>query len=264
LITDSITAFKLARLDDQLNDGEVTFGALDTSKFDSATLVSLDNVNKDGFWEAAMDAVTVDGTDVGLTGRTAILDTGTSLIIAPPADAAALMALVPGAQSDGQGGFTVPCTTNASIALTFGGQSFAIDARDIAFLPVSNDLTGDCTAGVSSGQIGGATEWLVGDVFLKNAYFATTESSNIVNILIVRISVHNANFASSRSTSRSSRSFKKVPMTHLVVALRIRYFFALHERLPLAGGALEGQFDAPCTSYQYCVCPGDCNMAGDS
>jgi hypothetical protein len=83
LISDAITSYKISRLADQKNDGEITFGALDTTKFDQATLVTLPNVNQQGFWEGALDAVTVDGQDTGLQGRTAILDTGTTLIIAP-------------------------------------------------------------------------------------------------------------------------------------------------------------------------------------
>ncbi|KAF8150776.1 aspartic peptidase A1 [Crassisporium funariophilum] len=183
LIPDSITSFKISRLADNKNDGEITFGGLDTSKFDQQTLITVPNVNKDGFWEADLDAATVDGTDTGLTGRTAILDTGTTLMVVPAADAAVLHQNIEGAKSDGQGGFTVPCTTTASIALTFGGQSFAIDPRDIAFQPVdATDPTGDCVSGIASGDIGGATEWLVGDVFLKNAYFSTDVSKNTVSL----------------------------------------------------------------------------------
>lgn len=74
----SITSFKISRLADQKNDGEVTIGGLDETKFDPATLATLPNVNKAGFWEGAMDAVTVDGKDTGLAGRTAILDTVSS------------------------------------------------------------------------------------------------------------------------------------------------------------------------------------------
>jgi hypothetical protein len=162
LITDAITSYKISCLQDEKNDGEITFGGLDATKFDAQTLVTFNNVNQDGFWEGNMDAVTVDGQDTGLTGRTAILDTGTTLIIAPPSDAAAVHSLIAGAQSDGNGGFTIPCTTNASVALSFGGQSFAIDTRDLLFAPVDpNDLTGDCVSGISTGQIGGDTEWLV-------------------------------------------------------------------------------------------------------
>ena len=59
----------------------------------------------------------------------------------------------------------------------------AIDPRDIAFLPVdNNDPTGDCFSGISSGQIGGANEWLVGDVFLKNAYFSTDVTDNTLSL----------------------------------------------------------------------------------
>jgi hypothetical protein len=183
LIPGAITSFKISRLADNKNDGEITFGALDTTKFDPNTLVSIPNVNTQGFWEGALDAVSVDGTDLGLSGRTAILDTGTTLMVVPADDAATIHNSIPGAASDGQGGFTVPCTTTASVALTFGGQAFAIDPRDIAFQPVNaNDPTGTCTSGITAGTIGGANEWLVGDVFLKNAYFSTDEGKNTVSL----------------------------------------------------------------------------------
>lgn len=108
---------------------------------------------------------------------------GTTLIVAPAADAQAVHDLINGAQSDGQGGFTVPCTLTDSVALQFGGQTFAIDPRDIAFTPVDpNDPTGDCVSGITSGDIGGPEEWLVGDVFLKNAYFSTDVSKNTVSL----------------------------------------------------------------------------------
>ncbi|KZT07694.1 aspartic peptidase A1 [Laetiporus sulphureus 93-53] len=183
LISDAIASFKISRLADQLNDGEITFGGLDSSKFDSNTLVTFDNVNTEGFWEGDMTAVTSNGQDLGLTGRTAILDTGTTLIVAPPNDADAVHATIPGAASDGQGGFTIPCTTNTSVALTFGGRAFAINPLDLVFAPVNaDDLTGDCVSGISSGEIDGATTWLVGDVFLKNAYLSVNQNTNEISL----------------------------------------------------------------------------------
>ena len=161
LIQSPITSFKIPRLADQLNDGAVTFGGLDATKFVANTLVTIPNVNTQGFWEGAMDAITVNGADTGLTGRTAILDTGTTLILAPPADAQSLMQSLGGACDAQQ--CTIPCTTQASLALSFGNASFAIDPRDLAFLPINlNDPTGSCTAGIQPQQVGPATEWLVG------------------------------------------------------------------------------------------------------
>ncbi|KAJ6631021.1 aspartic peptidase A1 [Mycena sp. CBHHK59/15] len=171
LISEAITSYKIPRAADNKNDGEITFGALDPTKFDSATLVTVANVNTQGFWEAPLDAVTVDGTDTGLAGRTAILDTGTTLIVAPPADATAVHQLITGAKADGQGGFTVPCSFNQTVALSFGGTVFAIDPRDIA-IGSAQSTTGDCTD----------TEWLVGDVFLKNAYFSTDVGKNTLSL----------------------------------------------------------------------------------
>lgn len=160
LIDEAITSYKISRLADDKNDGEITFGGLDDTKFDPSTLVTFDNAATNGFWEGAMDSVSVDGQDLGLQGRTAILDTGTTLIVAPDADAQAVHAAIPGAQSDGQGGFTIPCNTNASVALTFAGQAFAIDTRDLIFAQADN--TGEnCVSGISSGEIDGDTTWLV-------------------------------------------------------------------------------------------------------
>lgn len=80
-LSEAITSFKLGRVADGTNDGEITFGALDTTKFNPNTLVTFDNVNQDGFWEGALDDITVNGQSLGLQGRTAILDTGTVSVI---------------------------------------------------------------------------------------------------------------------------------------------------------------------------------------
>lgn len=183
LITDAITSFKLGRVADNNNDGEVTFGGLDPAKFQANTLTTFANVNTQGFWEGALGGISVNGQDLGLQGRTAILDTGTTLIVAPDADAAAVHQQIPGSKSDGQGGFTIPCTTTAQVALTFGGKAFNIDPRDLLFQPVDpTNPTGDCVSGISSGAIGGAEEWLVGDVFLKNAYFSVDVGKNQISL----------------------------------------------------------------------------------
>ncbi len=195
LIPAQITSFKISRLADNLNDGEITFGSvtssfcslfvlltascsgLDTSKFDSSTLATFDNVNTLGFWEGSIDSVSLNGADLGLSGRTAILDTGTTLMVLPQADAEAILSGVDGAESDGQGGFVVPCDTTASLALTFGGQEFTIEPTDFAIQPVGGASANNlCTCGITSGNIGGATEWLVS--VLPSLYYNTFVGRN--------------------------------------------------------------------------------------
>jgi len=181
LVQRAITSYKLSRAADNLRDGEITFGGLDTTKFDPSTLVTIPNINPNGFWEAPLPTITVAGKNLGLQGRSAILDTGTTLIIAPQSDAEILHAAIPGSTSDGSGQFTIPCSTTATVALTFGGESFAIDARDLAFGPIARGAT-DCLSGVGGGSIGGPGQWLVGDVFLKNAYFSHDVDTNTVSL----------------------------------------------------------------------------------
>lgn len=181
LISSAISSFKISRLADQLNDGQVTFGGLDPTKFVASTLITIPNVSKVGFWEGALNAITVNGQNTGMAGRTAILDTGTTLIIAPPADTLAVMTML-GGKCDTQQ-CTIPCTSNASVALSFGNASFTIDPRDMLLLPVDvNDPAGDCTAGIQPGTIGTDTEWLVGDVFLKNAYLSVDTTNNQISL----------------------------------------------------------------------------------
>ncbi|KAI6025102.1 acid protease [Pisolithus microcarpus] len=181
LIPAAITSFKISRLSDQLNDGEVTFGGLDSSKFVANTLITIPNVNQQGFWEGAIDAVSINGADSGLTGRTAILDTGTTAMVIPPADAQQLMQGLGGTCDTQQ--CTLPCTANSSLALSFGGSSFSINPSDLLIVPVQpNDPTGDCVAGIQPQQIGAPTQWLVGDVFLKNAYFSTDVGNNSISL----------------------------------------------------------------------------------
>ncbi|KAK0522991.1 hypothetical protein OC835_006393 [Tilletia horrida] len=177
-----VMGYRLGRVADGRNDGEVTFGGVDKLRF-SGNLIEVDNISKQGFWEAAMGAVSFAGRDLGMQGRTAILDTGTTLIVAPKKDADAVHAAIPGSKSDGQGGYYIPCTTTESLALTFGGISFPIDPRDMLFLPVDqNNLQGDCISAISSGQVGQENEWLVGAVWLKNLYFATNSRTNTIGL----------------------------------------------------------------------------------
>ncbi|KAJ8496882.1 hypothetical protein ONZ45_g12290 [Pleurotus djamor] len=155
LIRQAITSYKMPRLADQNNDGVITFGGVDESKFQANTLVTLDNISPVGFWEAEMDQITVNGVDTAIDG----------------------------AESDGQGGFIIPCNTNATISLTFGGRPFTIDPRDLVFAPLNiNDPTGRCFSGITAGSIGEDTQWLVGDVFLKNAYFSHNVDTNTMTL----------------------------------------------------------------------------------
>ena len=159
LIKEAITSYKISRLSDGLNDGQITFGGLDESKFDSNTLVTVPNVNPAGYWEAKF-TVSVNGEDLGLQGRSGFFDTGTTLLVVPEADADAIHAGIPGAKNISSG-HLIPCTTTAVVAFTIGGQKFAMSPLDLLFAPVDeNNLTGDCFSSITPGAVGTQQQWV--------------------------------------------------------------------------------------------------------
>ena len=124
LIKEAIVSYKISRSADGLNDGEITFGGLDPSKFDPNTLTTLPNKSPIGFWQADVDSISVNGKDMGFpAGITAILDTGTSLVFGPRSNVTAIHNQIQGSRVDDQAGFVVPCDLTESVALTFGGQT---------------------------------------------------------------------------------------------------------------------------------------------
>lgn len=184
-INAAITSYRLPRTIDHVNNGEVTFGGLDDSKFDSSTLVTLDATD-DNFWITHLGGVTVNGATVAISGnRTALMDTGTTLLVVPSTDVDPIHEKIPGAIKTGTGSWTVPCNTTASVALQFGGKSFPISPKDLPFAS-GGRTTGDCTSGIggfsAAATASNPTQWLVGDTFLKSVYFSTNENTNTVTL----------------------------------------------------------------------------------
>jgi len=182
LIRAAIVSYKLDRTSSHVNEGEITFGGLDTSKFDSKTLVTLDNDNPRGFWEAKLDGVSVNGDDLGIGSISTVLDTGTTLMYVDSQSATAIHSRISGSNPDGQGGFTIPCNTNATLTLTYAGKPFTIAPQDLAFQPSGDN---QCISGIASNDDPageGSTHWLVGDTFLKNVYFSTDVTNNKLSL----------------------------------------------------------------------------------
>ncbi|KAJ6515904.1 acid protease [Mycena sanguinolenta] len=181
-ISAAITSYRLPRTLDNINHGEVTFGGLDDSKFDSSTLVTL-NATDDYFWITQLGGVTVNGATVRLSGaRTTLMDTGTTLLVVPATDLDPIHAKIPGAVKKSDGSWSVPCNTTASVALEFGGKSFPISSKDLPFAS-GGQTTGDCTSGIGGFSAGDSpTQWLVGDTFLKSVYFSTNLEENTITL----------------------------------------------------------------------------------
>ncbi|KAH8091380.1 aspartic peptidase domain-containing protein [Cristinia sonorae] len=182
-------AFKLAH-----NDSELTLGGVNAELYTGEFAWS--NVTEEGYWQVEMGGLSVGNETFG-EGHAAIIDTGTTLLIADTQTVASVYASIPGAKpapSLGSGFYTFPCpaapssssastsnttttattttttnTTPPTISLSFGGRSFAIPSGTFSLGPVTKG--GDvCVGGLVAND--DMKFWIVGDLFLRGVYTA--------------------------------------------------------------------------------------------
>ncbi|KAJ4994275.1 eukaryotic aspartyl protease [Stagonosporopsis vannaccii] len=166
LINAKLYGIHLSRARDGLNDGELNLGEVNTARI-AGDVNWLDCVPNDtGFWEIPVADATVNGKPVGLSGKQGIMDTGTSYILMPPADALAIHSQIPGYAQAGET-FSVPCDTDAALQFVFGKQAYNISTADWLGGKLDSGL---CRSNIVGRQTFNASQWLIGDVFLKNVY----------------------------------------------------------------------------------------------
>jgi len=154
--------------------GELTLGGYDSSKFTGD--IQYSPVTTQTYWNIGLQSVTVNGQDTGVQAQDAAIDTGTTLIVAPDADALAINQALNAQAVEGDGGiFSISCDTSSlpAVTLTFPGGSF--DVPPSSYVLSNGD--GTCISGISGDGGMGLTQWIVGDVFLRT-YYAVFDSGN--------------------------------------------------------------------------------------
>ncbi|KAK7048160.1 acid protease [Favolaschia claudopus] len=147
---------------------ELFLGGVDSAKFTGA----FRNVSliEEDFYALNLQALDVNSRTVATAnGVTAIVDTGTTLLIGDDQGVEILYSAIPGSKDAsailGPGFFTVPCNSIPTVGITLGNQIFNV-APAIFNLGV---LEGnDCVGGVVSSD--GIPFWVLGDIFLRNFY----------------------------------------------------------------------------------------------
>jgi Eukaryotic aspartyl protease len=167
IISSKLFGLRISRAGDGGNDGEINFGAPDTAAFSGSLNYITAVKNPNGFWEIPIGSVTFNGKAASIqSGVTVLLDSGTSYMLVPQPDADAIHAVIPGSQKNGEV-YSIPCNTNTPLTLTFGGQAYGISAEDYVGAKNSD---GTCTSNIVARTTFETTQWLIGDVFLKNVY----------------------------------------------------------------------------------------------
>lgn len=184
---DKVFTFQLARnvetaqSNTQISAGGVfTLGYLDPNQYDG-DVAYVDLTGQEGYWTIPLDAISVNGQSQSLSSdNVAAIDTGTTLIIAPPSLASEIYGQIPNAQpissgsslgsSSSSGQYAIPCDSNVEVTMTFGGKAYSINTADMKNGAV--DSRGEyCLGGILGASLGAsAPAFIVGDVFLKNVF----------------------------------------------------------------------------------------------
>ncbi|GAM38920.1 hypothetical protein TCE0_034r10046 [Talaromyces pinophilus] len=168
LLPSNIIGVSLQRNEDGAKDGEVTFGGVDTTKLEGSITYTAVSTTTDR-WEIPLDDAIVAGTHLNFTSKSAIIDTGTSYIFLPPADAKAIHTLIPESTQAGSE-FFVPCSTNLTLQFVFSGVAYSVSPKDYVGGTSSDGTGSTCFSNIVGTQTFGSDDWLLGDVFMKNVY----------------------------------------------------------------------------------------------
>jgi hypothetical protein len=145
--------------------GELTFGGYDPDKFEGELeFVKLDAAT---YWQIAMDGVSA-GSYKQEGPVTAIVDSGTSLLVGPKAEVTKLANAI-GATANIMGEYTIDCklvNDMADLVFTIDGKDYTVPGKDAVI-----QAQGMCLFAVMGMDFpAGGPQWILGDVFMRQYY----------------------------------------------------------------------------------------------
>lgn len=174
--------------------GEMVFGGVDTNKY-AGNLAKVPTDPKDPHYVVTLNSLSMNTPSTGVNTNAVVqkhepvkdsnmplqvvVDSGTTLSLLPESMVTELAAGFPGAESDGSGGYKVPCdlrnTTDGSLDFEFAGEGsnkVTITVSYADFIWYGGD---ECFLGAQYNKDIGV--WILGDTFLRGAY-ATLDLDN--------------------------------------------------------------------------------------
>ncbi|KAM0753709.1 acid protease [Meredithblackwellia eburnea MCA 4105] len=167
-------SFKLAS-----SNSELFLGGMNPSLYKADSTVWAP-VTSQSYWIVDSTAQVSSKKVSALGTFSAIIDTGTSVIVAPTASAAAFWAAVPNSAVYGSGYYTYECNSPPKLSFTFGGNSqqwtMSSDSLNLGKVSAGSSR---CVGSIVGADIGVAA-WVMGDTFLENVYSTFDFSTNAV------------------------------------------------------------------------------------
>lgn len=157
------------------SEGELFLGGVDPARYKGD--ITYTPVTQKGYWMVKGSAF-ANGNATTIVNTHFIMDTGTTLIIAPPADAAAFYKQIPTARKWKSGYYMYRCNRKWSASFSFAGsdKQFTVSSEFMNLGLVSKGSLW-CVAGLAAQDVG-VSSWILGDVFLRNVLSVYDFSQN--------------------------------------------------------------------------------------
>ncbi|GAA6061388.1 hypothetical protein JCM10212_000648 [Sporobolomyces blumeae] len=196
LVGENLFSFELGDHD----EGELYLGGMDESRFEGG--INWSPVTQQAYW-------TIKG-GAGVAGEITnpsssfIMDTGTTLIIAPPEDAAKFYAKIPTARKWKDSYYIYRCSAEWDATFEFNGQQFTVPNKYLNLGLISAGSRW-CVSGIVAQDIG-LNSWLVGDVFLRSVYSVFSFEKNAVGFAPLKGKNYGATSTSSATATSAATS----------------------------------------------------------
>ncbi|GAA5846445.1 hypothetical protein JCM3766R1_001891 [Sporobolomyces carnicolor] len=121
------------------------------------------------YWQIGQSTAFFNGSQAYSGRVNFILDSGSSIIIAPPDAAAEFWTAIPGFREEINGYYSYPCDQPVSVDLSFGGseQFFAIDSGAFNLGSLEGDST-RCLGALAGNNMNLWDSWIIGSPFFEN------------------------------------------------------------------------------------------------
>ncbi|CEP14007.1 hypothetical protein [Parasitella parasitica] len=168
-IKEPIVSFWLGRSAIDNGQGEVMFGGVNANHFSGN--IAYIPVEQKSFWKVPIRGVSINGNQIYDKAGSAILDTGTTLLVVPTAVSKKIHKSIPGADYDALYGWRMPCDLAVkghehAITITLGDHDFPLNVADLVRENVEAG-NGLCYSGIAESQ---SPIFILGNTFLKNYY----------------------------------------------------------------------------------------------
>merc|ERR1712236_22296 len=174
LVDAPVFPFWLSRDPNAALGGELILGGPDPNFYEGE--MTYIDVEREGYWQIAMEGMVMNGETVGCNGGChAIVDTGSSLLVGPPAQTTAINKAIGGVELiPGTGQYQMNCNAIDSlpeIDFMLNGQRFTLAGRAYV-LEITQPGQTQCISGFMGLELPGYLEgaWILGDVFIGKFY----------------------------------------------------------------------------------------------